>query len=279
MSYKAKKRLFNILFIVGIVVIVLVLFFPFYWLFISSLKDENELYQMPPTWVPKNPVWSHYVEIFKEYNLMTYIRNSLIVAGLTTIISIIIAAPASYALAKFKMKGKNLILSMVLSVSMFPGIVIVSPLYLAFREMGLINTYMGLVIPYLTFSLPLSIWILNTFFKQIPSELNEAAAIDGAGPFRTMIQVVMPLAAPGVFTTAILTFIAAWNEFLFALIFMTDREKYTVPVGLTMFQGAHTIRWDLIAAATVVITVPLIIMVLILQRWIVAGLTAGAIKD
>ena len=279
MSYKTKKKVFQLLFIIGIIFIVIVLFFPFYWLFISSLKEENELYQMPPTWIPKKAIWEHYIEIFKEYNLMTYIKNSLIVAGTTTLVSILIAAPAAYALAKFKMKGKGIILSMVLSVSMFPGIVIVSPLYLTFRNIGLINTYMGLVIPYLTFSLPLSIWILNTFFKQIPDELNEAASIDGAGHFRTMIQIIMPLAAPGVFTTAILTFIAAWNEFLFALIFMTDKSKYTVPVGLTMFQGAHTIRWDLIAAATVVITTPLIIMVLILQKWIIAGLTAGAIKD
>ncbi len=279
MSYRAKKRLFQFLFVLGLLVIVLVMFFPFYWLFISSLKDEAELYQMPPTWIPRNPIWEHYVEIFRDYNLMTYIKNSLIVAGSTTIISILIGAPAAYALAKFKMKGKNLILSLVLSVSMFPGIVIVSPLYLAFRKLNLINTYIGLIIPYLTFSLPLSIWIMNTFFKQIPKELNESAAIDGAGHFRTMVQIIMPLAAPGVFTTAILNFIAAWNEFLFALIFMTDKEKYTVPVGLTMFQGAHTIRWDLIAAATVVITLPLIIMVLVLQKWIIAGLTAGAIKD
>ncbi|AKI97599.1 carbohydrate ABC transporter permease [Kosmotoga pacifica] len=274
-----KKKISQILLLLAVGVIIVYMFFPFYWLFISSLKGDMELYKMPPNWIVKEPQWENYQSIFTVQKLGRNLRNSLMVALITTLASLAIGATSAYALAKFRMRFKNLILSIILSVSMFPGIVVVSPLYIMFREAKLINTYFSLVLPYLTFSLPLTIWILTTFFRQIPDELVEAAAIDGAKPFTTFAKVIAPLAAPGVFTAAILTFIGAWNELLFAKIFITSADKFTVPVALTLFQGQYTSSWQLIAAAAVVITLPLIIMVLVLQKWIIAGLTAGAIKD
>jgi multiple sugar transport system permease protein len=177
-----------------------------------------------------------------------------------------------------RFRGKKIILALVLSVSMFPHIATLSPMFLFLREMKLLNTYTGLVLPYTTFALPLTIWTLTSFFKELPKELEEAAIIDGCSHFKAFWKVTVPLAAPGMFTTAILVFIAAWNEFLYALSFMTEDHMRTVPPGIAMFPGEHDLPWGDIAAATVVVTVPLIILVLICQRRIIAGLTAGGVK-
>ena len=162
---------------------------------------------------------------------------------------------------------------------MFPQIATLSPIYIFLKNLGLTNSYLGLIIPYTTITLPLSIWILVTFFRKIPFDLEEAAKIDGAGIMQTFIRVIFPLAVPGVFTTAILAFIAAWNEFLFALVINTETAYKTVPVGIALFQGQFTIPWGEISAATVIVTVPLVIMVLIFQRRIVSGLTSGSVKE
>jgi len=279
MKNRHKNILGKVLFFVGVAFVIFFMFFPFYWLFISSLKGDQELYKMPPNWLAQKPLWNNYIKIFTEHNIGRNLLNSLMVSTITTLVSLAIGSSAAYALAKFKMRGKNFVLSLILSVSMFPGIVIVSPLYILFQQMGIINSFASLILPYLTFSLPLTIWTLHSFFQQIPDELVEAASIDGASPFKTFIKIITPLAAPGVFTAAILTFIGAWNELLFAKIFITDSKKFTVPVSLILFQGQYDSAWNLIAASSVVITLPLIIMVLLLQKYIIAGLTAGAVKD
>jgi multiple sugar transport system permease protein len=175
-------------------------------------------------------------------------------------------------------KRKGFILITILSVSMFPPIATVSPLFLIIRSMGLRDTYLALIFPYATFALPLSIWILTNFFREIPDELNEAAVIDGCTPFQTFRRIFLPLAAPGVFTAAILIFIFAWNEFLLALTFTATEKSRTIPVGIALFPGLHEIPWAEIAAASIIVTVPLILIVLIFQRRILAGLTAGAVK-
>ena len=174
--------------------------------------------------------------------------------------------------------GKTVTLALVLAVSMFPQISIVSPLYLVLRELRLLNTYPGLVLPYLTFAMPLTIWLLVGFFRQLPAELEEAAFMDGASRLRTLWEVVLPLAAPGLATTAILTFLYSWNEFLFALSFALGPERYTVPVAIALFRGQYQVPWGEILAAAVVATVPVAVIVLVAQRRIVAGLTAGAVK-
>jgi ABC-type glycerol-3-phosphate transport system permease component len=231
-----------------------------------------------PTLVPRALVLDHYRALFGGRDFWTPIRNSLIVASATTVVSILFGALCAYALARIRFRGKAPALAFVLAVSMFPQISIVSPLYLLLRELHLLNTYTGLVLPYLTFAMPLAIWLLVGFFRQLPAELEEAGLMDGAGRLRTLWEIILPLSGPGLATTAILTFLYSWNEFLFALSFTLGPERYTVPVAITLFRGQYQVPWGQILAAAVVATAPVAAIVLVAQRRIIAGLTSGAVK-
>lgn len=268
----------DILFYSGLFVILLAIVFPFYWQIITSIKGPDEIWSMPPSWFPPKIYIQNYINIFKLHPFGIYLKNSIIVAGLTTIFCLLVGSFSAYALAKLRFKGKDIILALVLAVSMFPPVAVAPSLFLILKKMHFINTYFALVFPYTTFALPFTLWNLTAFFRQIPNELEEAARVDGCSYFQTFKKILLPLVAPGLFTTGILTFIAAWNEFLFALTFITSNNMRTVPVGIALFPGEYTSPWGEIAAATIVVTIPLIIMVLIAQRRIVAGLTAGAVK-
>ena len=272
-----KKVLNNILFYIFIIIFLMIIIFPFYYEFITSIKPTKDIFS-GFTLFPKRLSTESYSLVFKNRPFGKFLWNSFAIAGLTTIFAVTIASFTAYAIARLKFKGKSIILGLVLAVSMFPQISTVSPIYMFMKTMGLRDTYAGLVIPYMTFSLPLSIWYLTTFFKQIPFDLEEAAKMDGATPMQAFLKVILPLTAPGTFTTAILVFIGAWNEYLYALTINTKDAAKTVPVAISMFQGQYTIPWGEIAAATVIVTVPLVIMVLIFQKKIVAGLTSGAVK-
>jgi multiple sugar transport system permease protein len=268
------------LFYVFLVIFVFVVMFPFLWVFLSSIKPSSELFgDHAFNWFTDDPTFKNYKSVFFKYPFLTYLKNSFIVSSVTTIIAVIFASFAAYALARLKFRGKTIILGLVLSVSMFPQISTISPIYIILMKLGLTNSYTGLVIPYITITLPLSIWILVTFFRKIPMELEESAKIDGASLMQTYVKIIFPLAVPGIFTTAILAFIAAWNEYLFSLTINTEENYKTVPVGISMFQGQYTIPWGEICAATVVVTIPLVILVLIFQRRIVSGLTSGSVKE
>jgi ABC-type glycerol-3-phosphate transport system permease component len=258
------------------VVIVAAVLFPLGWAVISSLTPESRLFEAPG--VPRMLVLDHYRALFDARDFWTPIRNSIVVAGATTVLSVTLGTACAYALARLRFRGKALTLAFVLAVSMFPQISIVSPLYLMLRELRLLDTYPGLVLPYLTFAMPLTIWMLVGFFRQLPLELEEASFMDGAGRWRTIWDVTLPLAAPGVATTAILTFLYCWNEFLFALSFALGPDSYTVPVAIALFRGQYQVPWGEILAAAVIATAPVAALVLIAQRRIVAGLTAGAVK-
>lgn len=275
---KLRKSAGDVLFYGMVGLVVFFIAFPFLWQILTSFKPPEQLYKMPPDWWPSRFYLGSYQAVFITRPFLTNLKNSFIVAGTTTLFSLLVGSLSAYALARLHFRGKRLILSMVLAVSMFPGIAIVSPLFLFMRNIGLLNTYFALILPYTTFTMPLTIWVLTNFFKEIPFDLEEAARVDGCTPLRAFAQVIMPLAAPGMFTTAILVFIFAWNEFLLALIFTTKAALRTVTVAIAMFPGEHEIPWGDIAAASVVVTVPLIILVLIFQRRIIAGLTAGAVK-
>lgn len=267
----------NILFYAFIVVFIGIIVFPFYYDFITSIKLPADIFGKFSLW-PRRISFESYRLVFVNRPFANFLMNSFVISGLTTLLSIVIASITAYAVARLHFRGKSIVLGLVLAVSMFPQISTITPIYMFMRTFGLRDTYAGLVIPYITFALPLAIWNLATFFKEIPFELEEAAKIDGASPMQAFLRVIAPLTAPGTFTTAILVFIAAWNEYLFALTINTKDVRKTVPVAISMFQAQYTIPWGEISAATIIVTVPLIIMVLIFQRRIVAGLTSGAVK-
>ncbi|MFY4775719.1 carbohydrate ABC transporter permease [Metabacillus sp. RGM 3146] len=270
----------GILFYVFLVVFVFFVMFPFLWVLLASIKPATELFgDKAFTPFTDKPSLQNYVSVFMNYPFPRYLWNSFVVAFITTIYTVFVASFAAYAIARLQFKGKTIILGLVLSVTMFPQIAIISPIYIIMKNLHLTNSYLGLIIPDTTIALPLAIWILVTFFRKIPYDLEEAAKIDGASLMQTYWKVIFPLATPGIFTTAILVFIAAWNEFLFALTINTDTDYKTVPVGIALFQGQYTIPWGEISAATVVVTVPLVILVLIFQRRIVSGLTSGSVKE
>jgi ABC-type glycerol-3-phosphate transport system permease component len=253
------------------------LLFPLYWALVSSLAPDVRLFEAPSL-IPAHVGLAHYRALFDERDFLTPIRNSLVVAGATTLLSVALGTLCAYALARLPMRGKPALLAFVLAVSMFPQISIVSPLFLLLRALGLINTYPGLVLPYLTFAMPLTIWLLTGFFRQLPAELEAASRVDGAGAWRTFYEIMLPLAWPGVVTTAILTFLYSWNEFLFALSFTLGPERHTVPVAIALFRGQYQVPWGEVLAGAVVATIPIALFVFVAQRRIVAGLTAGAVK-
>jgi len=250
---------------------------PIYWMVVSSLTPEARLFEAPRL-VPRIITFAHYRALFAERQFLVPIRNSFVVAALTTVVAVPFAASCAYAFARLRFRGRGLLLALMLSVSMFPQISIVPPLFLVLRALGLLDTYPGLVLPYVTFSTPLAVWLLTGFFRQLPPDLEEAALLDGASRLRALVDVVLPLAAPGVATAAILTFLYSWNEFLFALSFTLGPERQTVPVAVTLFRGRYQVPWGQVLAATAVATIPVAILVAAFQRRIVAGLTSGASK-
>ena len=270
-------NLSRLLRVLGVATVLAILLFPLYWMVTSSFTPEARIFGEPSV-IPRTVVLDHYRALFGGRDFWRPIRNSLVVAGATTAVSVGLGVLCAYALARLQFRGKTVMLAFILGVSMFPQISIVSPLYLLLRELRLINTYPGLVLPYLTFAMPLTIWLLVGFFRQLPAELEEAALMDGAGRLRTLREIILPLAWPGLATAAILTFLYCWNEFLFALSFTLGPERYTVPVAIALFRGQYQVPWGEILAAAVVATLPVALLVLVAQRRIVAGLTAGAVK-
>lgn len=259
------------------IVFVAISFGPLYWALVSSLSPETRIFEGPAL-LPSPLVFDHYRALFAERAFWIPIRNSLVVAGATTLLALAAGAPCAYALARFQFRAKGPLLAFVLAVSMFPQISLVSPLFLLLRGLGLINTYPGLVVPYLTFAMPLTIWFLVGFFRQLPAELEEAAMLDGASRWRAFREIALPLAWPGIATTGLLTFLYSWNEFLFALSFTLGPERYTVPVAIALFRGQYQVPWGEVFAAAIVTTAPLAVVILLAQRRIVQGLTAGGVK-
>jgi multiple sugar transport system permease protein len=262
----------------AVAAIVIFCLFPFYWLINISLKAGNDL--QSSRIIPPHPTLTNYKHIFQNPDFTKSLRNSAIVALTTTVLALVVGSFCAYALARLKLRGKFVILAIVLSISTFPQIAIAAPLFKLWSDLGIFNTYIGLILPYLTFALPLAIYILVSFFREIPRDLEEAALVDGATYFQAFRKVVVPLAAPGLATAGILTFISAWNEFLLAVTLTSSSAARTVPAQISFFTGAseHEIPYGSISAASVVITAPLILLVLLFQKRIVAGLTAGAVK-
>jgi multiple sugar transport system permease protein len=251
---------------------------PFLWQVSTSLQEDKNLVAKTPNFLPSPLTFIHFYNIFVVKKFHLYFINSIIVAGSTTLICILFGVLAAFALARLHVRRRFTILGLILAISMFPQIAIVGPLYLIASQLGLLDTYISLIIVYLALGLPFMIWILFGYFSTIPREIDEAAAIDGAGPVRTLFLVTLPIALPGLVTAGLISFIAAWNEFMFALAFTSDIGHQTVPVGIGNFQSLYFIPWGDLSAASVVVTIPLVLLVLIFQRQIIAGLTQGAVK-
>jgi len=281
MNRSAKKLLGKIGFYLLLVVIVFYTVFPFYWAIVSSLKAGSDLFKFE-FW-PSKLAWENYTAVFSEQPFGRNILNSIFVAVSTVVLSLALAVAASYALGRIQFRGRTLLLFTILGVSMFPQIAVLSGMFELVRALGLYNNLLyllSLTLSYMIFTLPFTVWVLTTFMRELPKELEEAAVVDGAKPFTIVTKVFMPLMGPALATTGLLAFIAAWNEFLFALTFTLSGDMRTVPVAIALISGAssYELPWGNIMAASVVVTVPLIVLVLIFQRRIVSGLTAGAVK-
>lgn len=265
----------------GVVLVVLYAVFPFYWAVNGSLEPQSKLFRTPAQYLPIPPTVQSYRTAFQNESFLLSIRNSVIVAGGTTLLSLAIALLAASALARFRMRGAGVVLAIVLGMTMFPQISVVGALHSLISSLGLYNTLAGLILSYLLFTLPFTIWVLTEFMRALPRELEESAYIDGAAPLQVLWHVLIPLAMPGIATTGLLAFIAAWNEYLFALSFTITENVRTVPVVIAGFTGGglHEVPWGPIMAASVTVTVPLVVLVFIFQRRLVQGLTAGALKD
>ena len=261
-----------------IAIIIVYAVFPFYYAVITSLKPSNELFEVN-YWLTSLD-FSNYAQIFAQKSFLQAIGNSILIALSVVLIALLLGITASYALGRVRFRGRSTVMLIILGVSMFPQVAVLSGLFEVIRSLNLYNNPGGLILSYTIFTLPFTVWVLTTFMRQLPMELEEAAIMDGATPWETITKVFLPLMWPAMATTGLLAFIAAWNEFLFALTFtLTDSER-TVPVAIALISGGsqHELPWGPIMAASVTVTIPLVILVMIFQRRIVSGLTAGAVK-
>lgn len=262
----------------GVLVAITYGLFPLIWIVSLSLKPSQDLND--GRFLPSEPTLEHYRAVFADGQFPSALWNSLGIAGLSTLLGVTLAALAAYAIVRLRFPGRGLVLGSALAIAMFPPVAIIGPLFEMWRHLGLFDTWTGLVIPYMTFTLPLAIWVLAAYFRELPWELDAAARIDGASRWQSFRHVLLPLAAPGVATAAILAFVFAWNDFLFAMALTSTNAARTVPAAIAFFTGSS--RFELptgsIAAASVIVTLPVALLVLVAQRRIVAGLTAGAVK-
>jgi len=272
---------------IGFIVILVWCLLPIAWIVSLSFKSIGETTVGSPQFLPQDATWDNYKVLLgmtadktTSHDFLLALRNSFGIAIIATVLAVIMATLAAYAIARLEFRGKRLVLSLALAIAMFPVVSLVGPLFDMWRTFHLFNTWPGLIIPYMTFTLPLAIWVLSAFFREIPWEMEQAAQVDGATSWQAFRKVIVPLAAPGVFTAAILTFFFAWNEFVLALSLTSTTTSRTVPAQMSFFVGPDPFNppYAQLATASVIVTIPVIIIVLLFQRRIVAGLTSGAVK-
>ena len=252
--------------------------FPVYWVLITSLKPRREIYTRTPDLWPSSPQWHVYPDVLGAGHIGRALLNSLIVAGATTAVCLVVGAMAAYALTRFHLPLRGALMMLVLMTQMFPLVVLVIPLFVLMRKADLLGTYWGLVIAYLAFTVPLAIWVMRGFLVSIPEELEHAARIDGATRLGAMWRVILPLAAPGLATTAVLCFLEGWKEFMLALTFMNDESRKTLPVVIQSFVGRGDVDWGSVMAASVIYSLPVALLFVFLRKHLMTGTTAGAVK-
>jgi multiple sugar transport system permease protein len=253
-------------------------FFPAVWILLTSLKQETELVQKPITYWPANITLQNYVQAFTDQPLLKYLGNSLVVAVLATVASLLVSSLAAYAIARLQLRHRQLILTAIVASSMFPMVTLLVPLFEIMRALNLLNTYTALVLPYMVMNLPVCTLVLVSFFQSIPKDLENAAMLDGCTRIGTLWRVIVPLSAPGVFTAGILAFVNSWDEFLLALSLNSSANMRTVPVGIALYQGEFSFPWPIISAALIVAIVPIAVLIAVFQDRVVGGLTQGGLK-
>ncbi|HHY49042.1 MAG TPA: carbohydrate ABC transporter permease [Alphaproteobacteria bacterium] len=264
--------------IFGSLLVVVVCLFPFLWMALSSIKQLNELYTVPPHWWPEAPTLGNYAKVLFESNIPRYFLNSVVISFGSTGLALLLAVFASYGFARYNFPGKPLLQSFVLIGQLLPTAAIIVPLFITLRVLGLVNTYWGLILVYMIITLPLSVWMLTSYFRAIPVELEEAAIIDGASRLGVLFRITLPLSIPGIIAVVIYAFVTTWNEFIFALCFATDSSVKTLPIGIAEFSTEFNTDWGAVMAASVVMTVPIALLFLVFQKLFVGGLTAGGVK-
>ncbi|MFD0675931.1 MULTISPECIES: carbohydrate ABC transporter permease [unclassified Paenibacillus] len=276
---KGKDKVFNSVMYLIMVVASLIVLVPTLWMVSTAFKPNDEVMVTPPQWIPDAPTWESFIRIWNDYPFATYFANSVYIVLAATIISLVFSAMAGYGASRFRFRGKSAFLTFLLVTQMFPSIMLLIPFYKVLKTLGLIDTHMGLILVYISFTIPFCTWMMMGFFQGIPKELDEAATIDGCGRIRTFVQIILPLSLPGIAATAIYSFLQGWNEYMFALILTTSEEMKTLPVGIGQLNGFYKIVWNDMMAASFVSSLPLVILFLFLQKYFISSLTAGAVKQ
>ena len=275
MKWKNRLKPIVIILTIGLLLIML---FPFFVMITMMLRTSQEVYVTPPRWIPQAPTLQNFILVWSQYLLAGYFRSSAIIAIGASALNMLLSIPAAYAIARLRFRGRQVSLYLFLVVQMFSPVVVVIPLFKTFASLGLLDSYTGLIVLNAVFTMAFSIWLLSGYFKGIPKEIEEAAFIDGATRFQTVTKVILPISAPGLVTTFIYTFIAAWNEFLFALSFIQNQTKMPLTLGLYRFVGRWSSQWELLTTAAFLAIIPVLILFYAIQQRLVGGLTGGAVK-
>ncbi|MFC4402507.1 carbohydrate ABC transporter permease [Gracilibacillus xinjiangensis] len=270
-----SNRLFSLYLPLGIILFFLV--FPFYWTFVTSIKPERELYGPTVTYWPEELTFASYAKLFGEFNFLLPMFNSLLVATITTVVTLTASTLAAYAFTRFEFKGKNILMSLFLTNNMFPNVLLLIPLFAIMRSVNLLYTPTSLVVAYATFTIPFSVWMLTGYLKDLPSSLEEAAMIDGANRVKAFIHVVLPVLMPSIIATGVYIFIQSWNEYTYAVLF-TNESTRTIPVTLKNLIGQLGVQWDLLTAGGIITIIPVCILFFFAQKKLIEGLTAGSVK-
>ena len=278
LSYRQKRLLSQTIMYAVAAIIVIYCLFPIAWIFITSIKPPGAEFHIPIEYIPSKVSLDNYIEIFVKHKFHYYLLNSLVVASATTILVLAIGSLSAYAIARLRVRFRILSLLTILVVGMMPSIVMILPIFLIIRELGLMNTWLGLIITHTIFSLPIAVWLLASYFAELPFDLEDAAKIDGYTPFSIYRKIIMPLSVPGLFSAGILAFIASWGEFMFALTLTHTIQARTALVLITTLPGAYHLKWGMINAGVILTLIPIIVIVLVFQKWVMRGLTAGAVK-
>ncbi|MBP1884498.1 carbohydrate ABC transporter permease [Sinorhizobium mexicanum] len=273
-----RDRRRTLLISLPVAMLVIVAVFPFLWMAVSAFKPLSQLYTIPPQWLPDPPTFENFKNVVFQSNIPRYFINSLIISIGSTFLALVFAIFAAYGFARFDFRGRSAALAFVLIGQLLPTATVIVPLYIVLNYLGLINTYIGLILVYLILTLPLSVWMLTGYFRGIPKELEDAAIIDGASQLGVLFRISLPLVTPGIIAVTLYSFVATWNEFVFALSFATEKEMKTLPIGLAEFSTEFDTDWGAVMAASFVMTLPIALIFLVMQRMFVGGLMSGATK-